>query len=131
MGNSANAWEHLSLVMHRRNKSGVDQPRLRGFGIGADEEDFLHGAGGVVETFEAGVGFVLNFEAGRRLAATDLDSAGDDARHVRTVLDDAIEQRIKPADPAMLTLNPAELHEAMINRKEEGTTDEHRWTRIG
>src|SRR5690606_30595717 len=86
------------------------QPPPGGLGIGADEEYLLHGAGAGVEALEAGLGGVLDLEAGRRLAPADLDPAGHNARDVRAMLDDVIEDRIEPPNPSVLPLDAPELH---------------------
>jgi hypothetical protein len=91
------------------------EPLFGGFGIGADEEDFLDGAGGGVLAFDAGGGGVLDFEAGGCFAAADFDAAGDDAGDVGAVFDDAVEDLVEAVDPAVLAFDAAELHGEMLH----------------
>jgi len=86
------------------------EPGLSGDGVGADEKDFLNGAGGSVEAFEAGGGGVLDFEGGGRFAAAGFDSAGDDAGDVGAVGDDVVEQLVEAEDAAVLAFDAAEFH---------------------
>jgi hypothetical protein len=51
------------------------------------------------------------------MSPANLDPPGHDPRHVRTIFDNAIENRIQPADPAMLTFDPAELHPRDISHR--------------
>ncbi len=91
-------------------KDVLGEPLLCCFGVGADEEDFLDGAGGVVLAFEAGGGGVLDFEGGGGFAAADFDSAGDDAGDVGAVLDDVVEELVEAEDAAVLAFDAAEFH---------------------
>jgi hypothetical protein len=56
----------------------------------------------------------LDLEAPRRLPPSDFDAAGDDARDVRALFDDPVEDLIEPADAAVLALDAAELHRSII-----------------
>jgi hypothetical protein len=93
-----------------------DQPFLCGVGVAADQEDFLDGAGGGVEAFQAGFGGVLDFEAGWGFAAAAVDSAGDDAGDVGAVFDDVVEEGIEPADAAVLAFDAAEFHGCIMHK---------------
>src|SRR6476659_2402082 len=97
-----------------RGHTFIKKPLRRGLAIRADEENFLDGAGARVEAFEAGVGGVLDLEAGRRLDAAYFDSSGDDTGDVRAVLDNAVEDRVQPPDAAVLALDAAEFHRSII-----------------
>jgi len=88
----------------------VSEPFLRGFRVGADEEDFLDRPRAGVEAFQAGFGGVLDFEAGGCFAAAGFDSAWDDAGDVGAVLDDVVEEFVEAVDSAVLAFDPAELH---------------------
>jgi hypothetical protein len=88
----------------------VFEPLFGGVDVGADEEDFLDGAGADVEAFEAGFGGVLDFEAGGCFAAAGFDSAWDDAGDVGAAFDDVVQQIVEALDAAVLAFDSAELH---------------------
>src|SRR5262245_42174342 len=91
-----------------------DKPNPRRVTIGADQENFLHRSCTGIQAFQTCVGWILNLEIGRRSAAADFDSAGDDPRDVRALFDDPIEYFIQSTNAAMLTLHPAKLHRPII-----------------
>ena len=87
-----------------------NQPLLRRLLIRADQKHFLHRPCAGVLAFQACVRRILNLKTGRRMASPGFDSAWDDARHMRTGLDDMIEQVIEPRYPPMLPFNASKLH---------------------
>src|SRR3954466_15934587 len=93
------------------------EPRLRLLRIRADQEHLLHGPRPAVQTLEPRIRRILNLKARRRVAPSPLDPPGDDARHVRALLHDQVEQRVEPADAAVLALDAAELHCGIVNRQ--------------
>jgi hypothetical protein len=60
----------------------------------------------------------LNLKTRRRFSAADFDSARDDSSDVRTILDDAIENLIEPADSPVLSLDPAKFHAVPLTRSQ-------------
>jgi hypothetical protein len=93
----------------------VLKPLRRFIGVAANEENFLNGSRAEIEAFKACRGFVLEFEAefGRLFAAADFDPAGNDARDIGALFDDAVEDCIQSRDAAMLTFDASELHIAI------------------
>ena len=68
-------------------------------------------AGGASDLAQLYAQGMSEFQAGDYAkAAADLDAAGDDPRDVRAVPDDAIEDRVEPADAPVLAFDPAEFH---------------------
>lgn len=91
-----------------------EEPGMGGWGIGADEEDFLDGADGGEEAFETGGCGVLDFEAEGAFAAAGFDDAGDDAGDMGAVMGDEVEDWVEACDAAMLSFDVAELHGVII-----------------
>ncbi len=77
--------------------------------VGADEEDFLNGARCIVETFETGVGEVLNFESAG-IPLTHFDPTRHDPTHLLAPFQDAVADLIEPQEPSVLSLHPSEFH---------------------
>jgi hypothetical protein len=86
------------------------QPRLGVKRVRANQKHLLHRPRSGVQALEPGIRRVLHLETRRRLAASYLDSAGDDPRDVRAVFDDEVEDLVEPADAPVLSLDLAELH---------------------
>ena len=82
-----------------------------------DQKDFLNRPRADIHALQPRLGVVLHLEGIIAFAAPHFDPTGNNSADVRAVADDFIQNRIQPADPAMLTLDPAELHGRRIMRR--------------
>ncbi len=103
----------LSLRCHH---PGFFEPGFCCSTVFANQKNFLHCSRAGVKAFQSRRSWILNLKTRRSFSAADFNSTRHDSRNMRALLDDSIEDRVEPADPAMLTFDSAEFHALSVAR---------------
>src|SRR5580693_3227495 len=86
------------------------QPKHGFFGVVTHDKHFLHSPRPGIKAFQPRQRWILHLKTRRRFSPADLDPSRHDARNVRALPDDKIENLIEPADTAVLAFDSADFH---------------------